>query len=282
MNTRAAVYAVLAIGLLSGMDGIIKALSERGYATFQIAFMRFFIGAILASAVLAWARPAMPSFGSIRANFTRGILSVLTASLFFYALGQMPMAEVFALTFLSPVFLAMFGVMILRETLTPRIIAALAAGFAGMLVIVFAGGGFESGGRSLTGVAAALASAVTYALAMVLLRSLAQKDPVETIVFFQNLFPALMLAGFAFYVWKPIAQADWPLMLGMGTLGIIGHLILTRAFAMAEAAKLAPLEYTGLVWALLFGWYFFSETPELMTMAGAALIVGGALVASRR
>ncbi len=282
MNTRAAVLAVASIGLLSGMDALIKALSGQGYPTFQIAFMRFFIGAILMVFVVAWRRPGWPGWASARANFMRGILSVLTASLFFYALGQMPMAEVFALTFLSPVFLALFGVVLLGETATPRTLAALAAGFAGMLVIVFAGGGFEGAGRSMTGVLAALASAVTYALAMVLLRSLAKKDPVETIVLLQNVFPALLLAGLAWWVWRPIQPDDMGFMLAMGALGTIGHLLLTRAFAMAEAAKLAPLEYTGLVWAILFGWYFFQETPQVMTMAGAGLIVAGAMIASRK
>jgi S-adenosylmethionine uptake transporter len=63
---------------------------------------------------------------------------------------------------------------------------------------------------------------------------------------------------------------------------VAGHLLLARAYAKAEAARLAPLEYTALLWAVVLGLVFFGEVPSLATLGGAALIVGGALIASRR
>jgi drug/metabolite transporter (DMT)-like permease len=68
----------------------------------------------------------------------------------------------------------------------------------------------------------------------------------------------------------------------MGFLGVIGHVLMATAFAKAEAARLAPLEYTALVWAALFGYVAFAEVPTMATLGGGALIVGAALLANRR
>ena len=125
-------------------------------------------------------------------------------------------------------------------------------------------------------------SAVTYALSMVLLRARAQTDPVVTIVTIQNVAPAAILLVPALLVWQQPSPADWDVLTLLGTLGVLGHLLMARAYAKAQAARLAPLEYTALLWASLFGFAFFGEVPTPTTLAGAALIIGGAVVASRR
>ena len=139
--------------------------------------------------------------------------------------------------------------------------------------------GFEG---SFSGLAAVLVSAVTYALSMVLLRARAQTDPVVTIVAIQNVAPSLILLVPALLIWEPPTPAEWGTLALIGALGVLGHLVMARAYAKAEAARLASLEYTALLWASLFGFAFFGEVPTVTTLAGAALIVGGAVVASRR
>ena len=160
-------------------------------------------------------------------------------------------------------------------------VSGIAAGFAGMVVIVAGKTGLSFEG-SFWGVAAVLLSAVTYALSMVLLRARAQTDPVVTIVAIQNAAPAAILLVPALLVWRPPSLADWGLLAFIGTLGVLGHLLMARAYAKAQAARLASLEYTALIWASLFGFAFFGEVPTVATLAGAALIVVGAGVASRR
>ncbi|KAA2244310.1 DMT family transporter [Salinarimonas soli] len=274
--------AIAGIALLSVMDAIIKGVAAR-YPVIEVAFMRFAVGAVVIGAILAVVRPGWPSRETLVVNGGRAILVVSTATTFFYALSTLPLAETLALSFLAPVFIAGFGALILGERIDRRIVGALVAGFVGMLVIVSgkAGGGSLEG-SALTGAIAAVASAVTYALAMVLLRARAAKDPVVTIVALQNGVSAAILAIPAAFVWVTPTAADAMLFAAIGSLGVIGHLLLSRAFAKAEAARLAPLEYTALVWAVLLGFVFFGEMPTLSTLAGAALIVGGALIASRR
>jgi S-adenosylmethionine uptake transporter len=273
---------VAGIAVLSIMDAVIKGLAAR-YPVLEITFARFACGSLVILLVVALARPGWPSRESLRANGLRAVLVVVTATSFFYALGTLPLAEALALSFLAPVFVALFAATLLKERIDRRVVGALASGFAGMAVIVGgkigAGGGFEG---SLLGAGAALLAAVTYALSMVLLRARARHDPVVTIVAIQNLGPALLLAGPAAWVWIPPSWSDGALLGLVGVLGVTGHLLLSRAYAKAEAARLAPLEYTALVWAVVLGLVGFGEVPTVWTLGGAGMIVAGALIASRR
>ena len=117
---------------------------------------------------------------------------------------------------------------------------------------------------------------------LVLLRARAQRDPIAYIVFLQNLGAALILAPGAYAVWQVPSRSDLAFFALIGMLGVGGHFLLTSAFARAEAARLASLEYTALIWAALLGYAFFDEVPTLGTALGAALIVAGAFAASRR
>ena len=179
--------------------------------------------------------------------------------------------------------MALFGVLLLGERFDAKMGIALAAGIAGMSVIV--SGRLGTGGAistdTLLGAGAVLVSAMTYALAMVMLRARAQVDPLPTIVLFQNAGPAILLAIPAFAVWQPPTVPHLALFLLIGALGVGGHTLLTNAFARAEAARLAPVHYVILVWGIFFGFVFFAEIPTFWTLAGAALIVVATLVARK-
>ncbi len=274
--------ALAAIAVLTLMDALIKSVSPR-IPTFEIAFLRFAFGSVVAIAVFLAVRPGMPSRATIGANASRALLVVATSVTFFYALGQLPLAETITLSFMAPIFVALLGALFLKEHVGGRIIAALAAGFAGMIVIVAGQMGADFGLRGpVWGIAAALTSAVTYAASLVVLRARAQRDPAVTIVLIQNVAPALIIAPAAWWVWRAPAPSDLMLMALIGTLGTAGHLLLAHAFARAPAARLASLDYTALIWASLIGFFAFGEVPTLATLAGGALIVAGAMIAARR
>lgn len=276
------VLVVVADGLLSLMDAIIKMLTAR-YPTFQIVWLRFAFGLIGAATLLAIMRPGWPGRDTIVFNATRSLLVVVVATTFFFALSVLPLAEAIALSFVSPLFMVLFGVLLLGERIDSRIGIALAAGLAGMLLIAGARIGDASySPAAWLGALAAVTSAVAYGLAMVLLRARATRDPLPTIVFFQNLGPSLILALPAAYVWVPLEDYDLLLFVLIGAIGVAGHYLLALAFAGAEAARLAPITYVSLVWATLFGYMFFGELPAMSALAGAALIVVGTLVTQRK
>ncbi|MET0744364.1 MAG: DMT family transporter [Microvirga sp.] len=270
-----------AIAVLSVMDAVIKGLSA-AYPTFQVAFLRFLCGSLIATGVACVTRPGWPSRETAAANGLRAVIALVTALTFFYALGQLPLAETLVLSFLAPMFIAFLGAVFLKERVDGRILAALAVGFGGTLVVVFGPSGETGPPRSLTGVAAALASALAYALSIVLLRSRAQRDKPMHIVLFQNIGPAILAAPLASWVWQPVDPTHLAWFGLMGILGVTGHILMVSAFARAPAARLAPLEYTALIWAALIGFGVFNEVPTWATVAGGTLIVAAAVLTSRR
>lgn len=279
---RMVLMAVAAEGLLTLMDALIKLLSAR-YPALQIAFLRYAFGLIGAAAYAAWSPPGWPTREAMLHNGVRAVIIVVTATTFFFALGRLPLADAIALSFIAPMLTALLGAGLLGERLDWRIGVALAAGFAGMLLIV--GGKVGSGGldrEAAIGAAAVFISAVGYALNIVVLRHRATRDPLSQIVLFQNLGPALLLGLPAMLAWNPLALSDALLFALLGTLGVTAHTMLAHAFARIEAARLAPVGYVTLVWGVLFGLLLFGEVPGLATLAGAAFIVLGTVMTQRR
>jgi S-adenosylmethionine uptake transporter len=281
MQFGPALRAAAGIAVLSIMDAVIKGMSAY-YPTFQVVFLRFACGTLIATGVVTALRPGWPSRETVIANMMRSVIGVVTAVSFFYALGQLPLAETLVLSFLSPMFIALFGLLMLKERVDARIIGAIAIGFGGTLVVVLGQTEGADAARSWGGVGAALLSAVTYALSLVLLRQRAQRDKFLHIVFFQNIGPTILVAPFAALAWQPLNLMHLAWFMSMGALGFIGHILMTTAYAKAEAARLAPLEYTALIWAVLNGYGVFSEVPTWATLGGGILIVTAALLTSRR
>jgi S-adenosylmethionine uptake transporter len=281
MKFGPALRAASGIAVLSIMDAVIKGMAAF-YPIFQVAFLRFACGSLIVAGVVAVMRPGWPNRETVLANSIRSVIAVVTAVSFFYALGQLPLAETLVLSFLSPMFIALFGLLMLKERVDIRIIGAIAIGFAGTLIVVLGQTEEANAVRSWTGVMAALTSAVTYALSLVLLRQRAQRDKFLHIVVFQNIGPAVLVAPFAAFVWQPLNLMHMGWFMLMGMLGFMGHMLMVTAYAKAEAARLAPLEYTALIWAVLIGYGVFSEIPTWATLGGGILIVAAAMLTSRR
>jgi S-adenosylmethionine uptake transporter len=281
MFVAAGLYAT-GVGVLSIMDALIKAVAVR-YPTPEIAFARYAFGLLAIAMILAVLRPGWPSRQAIVVNGIRSVISAGVVLTFFYALSVLPLADTVALSFLSPLFLALFGSWLLGERLTPTIWIALSVGFVGMIAILGGEiGQSHYGDLAVTGALAAAVSAVLYALSMVLLRSRATVDRVPVIVFILNLGTLILLTPLAIYNWKPISSNDLGLFVVIGVFGTAGHLLLASAFTRAEAARLAPLEYTALLWAGAIGFFAFKEIPSLPVLAGIVLILASAIISTRR
>ncbi|PZQ82156.1 MAG: EamA/RhaT family transporter [Ancylobacter novellus] len=273
--------AVLGIGVLSIMDALIKFVAAN-HATPQIALMRYFFGGIFAFIAFRAIGTPWPKLAMLRPHMWRSVVVAGTALSFFYALAVLPLAVVLALSFTSPIFIALFAALILGERPNRSIFIALALGFAGVLVVL--GHELVQVGRAdnALGLAAALFSAVTYALSMVVLKSRAARDPLTIIVLLQNSFAMVLLAPLGVVYWTPPLLSELAVFLGIGLLGTAGHLFMAWAYKRADASKLGVLEYTSFIWAVGIGFLFFAEVPTLSTLGGAALIVGGALIVSRQ
>jgi S-adenosylmethionine uptake transporter len=213
----------------------------------------------------------------------RGIVSAFMALSFFFALTRLPLAEAIALSFMAPLLALYFARVLLGETIRREAVWASLLGLAGTCVII--GGRMGRGALdtdTAIGLAALAFSATLYAYNFIVIRRQSQlAGPVE-IATFHSAIGGIVLLVFAPFLWEtPGAEALGGIAVA-GALTVAGAMAIAWAYARAEAQALVPIEYSGFLWASLFGWLFFAERVTLPTLAGAALIVAGCWIATRR
>ncbi|HEV2078711.1 MAG TPA: DMT family transporter [Allosphingosinicella sp.] len=282
--STAAAFAVatLGIALFSVMDAVMKGL-VLAIGTYATLFWRSLVSLGLSSALYLPRRVGWPSRDTLRIHLTRGVLTTFMGVLFFWGLGRVPLAQAIALAFIAPLVSLYLAAVLLHEKVHRRTVAASVAAFCGVLLIFAGQAQADLGREALIGSFAILCSALCYALNIILMRrqSLAA-GPIE-IGFFQNMtVAALMLAALPVLGTELPSWATWPWIAGAALLSTGSLMILSWAYAHAEASYLAATEYTAFLWAALLGWLFFSEEVSPFTLAGAALIVAGCVFAARR
>ncbi|HWH84611.1 MAG TPA: DMT family transporter [Burkholderiaceae bacterium] len=276
--------AALAAACFVGMDSVIKLLALR-YETLQLGFFRFAAGALFALPLWLARGAPMPAAGSWRLHAWRSVLLLISLLGYFYALTTLPLALAVTISYLSPIFVAALSIPLLGERPSPAVWVALAAGLVGVSISVWPEwrGGVEGLALPrLAGMASAAVAALSFAGVLLLARRQAQHDSLWTILLVQSLLPMLLLAGPAAATWRPVPLADSGLILLVGALGTLGLVGITLAFTRLEASRVAPLDYTGFVWAALLGYLLFGEVPTPTTLGSALLIVGGCLLLLRR
>jgi len=281
-TSPATAFAVAAagIGFFSLMDVAMKDLSI-ALGAYNAVIWRNMAGAIFAGALFLFARQGWPDRSALRLHAWRSLVVAIMAVSFFWAIARLPLAEAIGLSFIAPVIALFLAAILLGEKIGREAIIASVAGLAGVAVILFGKFSGHYSREALWGVAAVLFSAVVFAYNLILARQQAQiAGPIE-IAFFQNLLTASILALAAPWLLEPLPMAKLPILSGAALLAILSLLLLSWAYARAEAQVLIPVEYTGFVWAAIFGWLFFAEPVTVWTIAGTALIVAGSLVAAR-
>lgn len=281
-TSPATAFAVAAagIGFFSLMDVAMKDLSI-ALGAYNAVIWRNMAGAIFAGALFLFARQGWPDRSALRLHAWRSLIVAIMAVSFFWAIARLPLAEAIGLSFIAPVIALFLAAILLGEKIGREAIIASVAGLAGVAVILFGKFSGHYSREALWGVAAVLFSAVVFAYNLILARQQAQiAGPIE-IAFFQNLLTASILALAAPWLLEPLPMAKLPILSGAALLAILSLLLLSWAYARAEAQVLIPVEYTGFIWAAIFGWLFFAEPVTVWTIAGTALIVAGSLVAAR-
>ncbi len=274
--------ACLGIASFSTMDAVMKGASL-AVGVYSALVLRNAIGAMLMLPVWAVKARAMPARTSLLLHAKRSAVVACMAPLFFWGLVRMPISEAIALSFIAPLIALYLAAVLLGETIQPRAIVASLAGFAGVVIIAAARLGDEAGPPgSGWGIAAVLLSAMFYAWNLVLQRQQALvAGPVE-VALFQNLFVGLFLLPAAPWLWQWVTIPDLVQIGAAALLAVVALMLLTWAYARAEAQVLLPVEYTGFGWAALFGWLWFGEAVSWTTAAGVVLIIGACWTAAHK
>jgi S-adenosylmethionine uptake transporter len=277
---RPLLAAALGAAAFVSMDATIKSLAPH-YGAVQLTFFRFAAGLAFALVIWAWVRSSMPPRDQWRLHALRCVLLLASLTSYFHALTLLPLAQAVAMSYTAPIFISLLAMLVLGERPTRWIWLSLAFGLAGAGVALWPELQ-RAGNPRLEGLLAAAFASVTFSGVMVLARVQAQRDSLWTILLLQNLLPTVLLSVPVAWAWQPLQTGDLPAIVLSGALATVGLLAITWAFRHLEASRVAPMEYTGLVWAGLLGYALFGEVPTATTLASATLIVAGCLLLLRR
>jgi S-adenosylmethionine uptake transporter len=263
------------------MDAVIKHLGAN-YSAVLVAFWRYLFGMLVSGALvlLLGLHKHLPDGPGLRRHAVRAVASTASAVLFFHCLSVLPIAEATVLIFCAPLMIAPLARWILGERFRRMAVWALVIGFVGMLITVQGEDMAAMDARRLEGILSGVGAAVLYALSVVLLRQLAQKDDAVVTAFLGNVFPAVYLLIPAMFFGFFPALADIPVFAFTGFAGFMLWLMLTQAYARAPAQGLAVAEYSALIWSALLGYFFFSEIPRWQIWIGALVIVAAVMLSA--
>ena len=204
---------------------------------------------------------------------TRAAIGALSLVITFAAFSLMPMADTTVLLFTSTLFVPVLGVVFLRESVGPYRWAAVVIGFVGVVIMAH-----PSGQVYALGIAVALGAALLHAVLQIILRYLGRYERPETIACYFFIVGTFLCAlPMPFIAVRP-TWAEVPLLFGVGLSGAAAQWLLSVAFGNARAAIVTVFNYSGIVWATLFGWMIWQEWPLPAVMAGAAIVIASNLL----
>lgn len=267
---RGMLAAVAAFFMFSLMAVFAKLLSEK-HSVIEIAFYRNLIASMpfLVMIFVFGRREILVIRSKPAAVGIRAVLGSVSLMTTFAAFSIMPMAETTVLLFTASLFIPVLGVFVLGERVGPYRWAAVAIGFAGVVIMAS-----PAGNVSALGVTIALTASLMHATLQIVLRYLGKFESPETVTFYFVVIGTLVTALPLPFVAVAPTVREIPLLFGVGLSGAAAQWLLSVAFRNAPAAVVTVFNYTGIVWATLFGWLIWNDWPLPAVLAGAAIVIG--------
>ncbi len=266
-NTRGAVTILIAAAGFSVMALLIKLAGATLHVT-QVIFVRQLLILLIMTPKLSKNFPESIKTTQPLMHLARVSAALVAMMCGFTAVIHMPLADATAIGFAKSLFVTIFAIILLKETVGIRRWSATLIGFLGVIIMMQPG----TSGFNIYGIYAAVA-AVAAGLVMVLLRIISRKDPPSALLFYQGIGVAVILFIPAMINWKPPTATEWILLLAVGVMGYLSQLCNIYAYKFGEASLLAPLEYTRILYATLIGLIVFGDLPGINTIIGASIVV---------
>ena len=258
------------------MFAISSALSKWQVAEYSFIEVLFFraIASLATCAVLILPRTGLKVLRTnrLRDHLGRSATQATAQSLIIIAFGLMPLAGAVAINFSSPLFATLFAAIWLKEKVGLARIAALGAGFLGVVLVAAPGAdSFRLGAMF------AIANAVLFGSVTAAVRGMTTTESAETLTMYQMIFLALFFTlalPFAFAWPSPL---DAGVLIANGVINAVGQYWWTRALSLAPPSAVGPFYYFMLVWSAALGFFFWGDVPTLALLGGSAIVVGSGL-----
>ena len=284
-------YLLAGIFVFSAQDLILKLLSGN-YPLHQAMLLRCVTAIPFMLALVAYNGGLKTLLtANWRVMLVRGMIMFCAYTSYYLALAALPMATTVSLYFAAPLFITVLSVVFLGEIVGPRRWMAVLAGFAGVIILVRPGSELFDWAALLP-----VLAGLCYGTSMIIARRFGTRETAAAMAFHGNtvfLLGAIALSlvfgsgafasdghkslGFLMRGWATPSLLDLGLMMACGVIAAVGSTLLTQAYRVAEANVVAPFEYSGLVWSVLYGWIFWRDWPDPVSWIGVAIIVGAGL-----
>ena len=266
-----------AAALTAAQNTLIRFLGDSGIHPFEIAFFRCVFGLLTVAPLVLWQERAWPRTHATKLLTASGLFHFTAMICFFTGVTLIPLNESAALTFAGPLFATVGAALFLGENVRARRWIAIAIGFAGVLIVLRPGAVPVSLGAGLV-----LFANISFAGVSLLVKRMSGTERTTTVVFYQTLIVMLLTFPLALWNWTTPTLFDLLLVATLGALCTAGWLCFTRAFALADASAILPLEFTRLPFVAVLAYLVFGEVPDKWVWIGAAVIFGSTLYIAHR
>ena len=274
-NLRGILWLILGAFLFVLVDVFVKMLGRK-FDPFQLALFRYAIGWIVLAPIFIRMGRSNLRTQHIGLHLLRMVLAFAAQLGVFVSVIYMLLADATAFMFTKPLFTTVVAVLLISEAVSARRWVATLVGFVGVLIMV------RPGSDSMDPVALiAIGAAMTFAVANVLIRMLARTEPPNRILFYYHIGGIVAFTGPAIWVWRTPVGNEWLLLIAIGVITTAGMVCYLRAFSVGEPSAVGPSENVRLIYAALFGYFLFAETPSIGTGIGAAIIVASTYYIAR-
>lgn len=272
MTLSGPLFALVAFGLFATHDVIVKFLGVV-YSPFQIIFFTTLFSFPLVTFMLmrdateGHLIPKHPGWIALRTGS-----AIIAAASAFYAFSALPLAQVYTIIFASPLLITLLAIPVLGEKVGIHRLLAVVVGLAGV-VIVLRPGSAQLGPGHL----AALATAVFGALASVIVRKVGRDERTAVIMLYPLAANFIVMGSLLAFVYKPMPVEHLGATAVISLLGFAGGLLLISAYRNGDAAIVAPMQYSQIIWATGYGHLLFSESVDRATLVGAGIIIASGI-----
>jgi drug/metabolite transporter (DMT)-like permease len=271
-TARTGVLLMLLGMLMFSLNDVMGKWLVATYSVGQVVFIRS-IAALIVLAPFIWFNGPKKIVQVDRpwVQAARVILSTAEVFAFYFAVVYLPLADVMTYWLAAPIYVAAISPLVLKEPVGWRRWCAIIVGFIGVVIAL------EPSSQALTPQAIiSIFGSVAFAFMLLLGRSL-RGTPDTTLVFWQIIGAGLAGLVAVVFEWTPVTMRDLLLLGLLGIVAMLAHVLVNRALKLADAATVAPLQYTLLFWAILFGWMVFGDVPRMSMLIGSGFIIASGL-----
>ncbi len=270
-------WMLVSCALLAGVAALGRYLTSIDVHPFQVVFLRVLFAFVTMLPLLAFRGRELCRTEQPKIYIWRVISATIAMTTWFSALALLPVGEVTAISFLTPIFATIGAALFLSEVVRVRRWIATLVGFAGVLIILRPG--FENLGA---GALLAIVSALAMGTTSVILKHMTAQDDPDKIVFISSTLLVPITSVAAVFVWEALTMQQWLLLFAMGLTATLGHMTLVRAFAATEASIVIGFDFARLPFAVLFGYLALGELIDIWTWLGAGVIFISTVYIARR